>query len=92
MGVNDRKKVYDDFDVIFRNSKQVERFIRNFDTIEAPINKNIATGLKLGFVERQKSQVNMLKKMGDKYFPHLSDNLKSESKEQGLLKTNLGVK
>lgn len=92
MGVNDRKKVYDDFDVIFRNSKQVERFIRNFDTIEAPINKNIATGLKLGFIERQKSQVNMLKQMGDKYFPHLSDNLKSESNEQGLLKTNLGVK
>ena len=34
----------------------------------------------------------MLKQMGDKYFPHLSDNLKSESNEQGLLKTNLGVK
>ena len=85
-GNNDRGVIYDSIDLIFRNPEKIEAFISIFDTQIQNKNKNASTGLKLGFVERQKSQVNMLKQMGDKYFPHLSDNLKPEPKEQGLLK------
>lgn len=91
-GNNDRGVIYDSIDLIFRNPEKIEAFISIFDTQIQNKNKNASTGLKLGFVERQKSQVNMLKQMGDKYFPHLSDNLKSEPEEQSLLKANLGVK
>jgi len=91
-GNNDRGVIYDSIDLIFRNPEKIEAFISIFDTHIQNKNKNASTGLKLGFVERQKSQVNMLKQMGDKYFPHLSDNLKSEPEEQSLLKANLGVK
>ncbi len=85
-GNNDRGVIYDSIDLIFRNPEKIEAFISIFDTQIPNKNKNVSTGLKLGFIERQKSQVNMLKQMGDKYFPHLSDNLKPEPKEQGLLK------
>ena len=91
-GQNDRGVIYDSIDLIFRNPEKIETFICILGTHIQNKNKNASTGLKLGFVERQKSQVNMLKQMGDKYFPHLSDNLKSEPEEQSLLKANLGVK
>lgn len=84
-GQNDRGVIYDSIDLIFRNPEKIETFICILGTQASPKNKNVSTGLKLGFVERQKSQVNMLRKMGDKYFPHLSDNPKVENNVTNLL-------
>ena len=84
-GHNDRGVIYDSIDLIFRNPEKIETFICILGTQASPKNKNVSTGLKLGFVERQKSQVNMLRKMGDKYFPHLSDNPKVENNVTNLL-------
>ena len=84
-GQNDRGVIYDSIDLIFRNPDKIETFICILGTQASPKNKNVSTGLKLGFVERQKSQVNMLRKMGDKYFPHLSDNPKVENNVTNLL-------
>ena len=77
--------IYDSIGLIFRNPEKIEEFLAKFNTEGAVKNKNVSTGFKLGFTERQKSQVNMLKKMGDKYFPELSDNPKAEIKYQNLL-------
>ena len=84
-GQNDRGVIYDSIDLIFRNPEKIETFICILGTQASPKNKNVSTGLKLGFVERQKSQINMLRKMGDKYFPHLSDNTKVENNVTNLL-------
>ena len=84
-GVNPGGVLYHSISLIFRNPEKIETFLELFDTQGAVKNKNATTGLTLGFVERQKSQVNMLKKMGDKYFPHLSDNPKVANKLKNLL-------
>ena len=84
-GGNPEGVLYDSIDLIFRNPEKIETFLGFFDTKGALKNNNGTTGLKLGFVERQKSQVNMLKKMGDKYFPHLSDNPKVLNNKENLL-------
>jgi hypothetical protein len=85
MGINDRKKVYDDFDVIFRNSKQVERFIRNFDIPEAAIKENVATGFKLSFTERNKSMVNAMAELGAEMFPEYADTFINCQSKDNLL-------
>lgn len=85
MGDNPSKRKYDEIDIIFRNSKQVERFIRNFDTREAPIREKSTTASNLSFNQRDKQQVNMLKKMKEKYFPELSDNSPNLIKQINLI-------
>ncbi len=87
-GENDRGTIYDSIDLIFRNPEKIETFIQIFDTQTSPRNKNAVTGLKMTFVEKNKSQVNMLKKLGDKYFPEFSDTPNLIRNEQSLLTLN----
>ncbi len=84
-GDNKSGTIYDSIDLIFRNPEKIETFISIFDTQTTPGNKNVATGLKMTFVEKNKSQVNMIRKLGDKYFPEFSDTPNSEINKQSLL-------
>lgn len=60
MRENPSRELYDDITLIFRNSSQIERFIRNFDTPITPKKENGATGLKSGFLERAREQRKVL--------------------------------
>jgi len=60
MRENPSGELYDDIPLIFRNSSQIERFIRNFDTPPTPKKENVTTGLKSGFLERGREQGKVL--------------------------------
>ncbi len=60
MRENPSGELYDDIPLIFRNSSQIERFIRNFDIPPTPKKENVATGLKSGFLERGREQGKVL--------------------------------
>ncbi len=85
MGDNGKHKKYDGIHVIFRDPEQIEGFISDFDTQTTPRNKNVTTGLKMTFVERNKSQVNMMDDIEAKYFPEFANRGKKDISKENLL-------
>ena len=73
MGINDRGEVYDGLHIVFRNSEQIERFIRNFDTPPTTRTKNVFAGEKKPhFMDVHRENMKAAEKLTDKYFPKLS--------------------
>lgn len=72
MGRNDRGEVYDGLHVLFRNSEQIERFMRNADSPPVFQPKYTHTVQKKTFVQKNQEQVEMMREVTAKYFPKFS--------------------
>jgi hypothetical protein len=82
MGRNDRGEVYDGLHVLFRNSEQIERFMRNADSPPTPQSKYTQTGQKKTFVQKNQEQVEMMREVTAKYFPKFSKYFPSHNSAQ----------
>lgn len=82
MGRNDRGEVYDGLHVLFSNSEQIERFMRNADSPPTPQPKYTHTGQKKTFVQKNQEQVEMMREVTAKYFPKFSKYFPSHNSAQ----------
>lgn len=73
MGDNNSGAVHNDVSIILGDSEKIDKFIRNCDSPPIPRNKNGTPASKLTVAERNKSQVNMLKEFGKKFFLEFED-------------------
>lgn len=72
MGQNDRGEIYDGLHIVFRNSEQIERFMRNADNPPTTKPKHSNIGQKKTFVQKNQEQVEMMREITEKYYPKFS--------------------